>query len=97
MRCMCGDSFADGGTTTSDHRCAMCLDYEAPPARGDGGLLRSPSSPKSHTVFRYRKVPEKSAELFKSHRLVMCQNVRCCQAWRCSQVVKEIAVILVFL
>lgn len=48
-------------------------------------------------IFRYRKLPEKSAELFMSHRLVMCQNVRRCQTWRYSQVVKEVAIILVFL
>lgn len=45
MRCMCGDSFADGGTTTSDHRCAIRLDYEAPPARGDGACKAAPPPP----------------------------------------------------
>lgn len=65
--------------------------------RGETGAASQPLLPQITYMSRYRKFPEKSAELFKSHRLVMCQNVRCCQARRCSQVVKEIVVILVFL
>lgn len=43
--CMCGGSFADGGTTTSDHRCAIRLDHEAPPASGEGGYEAAPPAP----------------------------------------------------
>lgn len=65
--------------------------------RGETGATKQPLLPQITYMFRYRKFPEKSAELFRSHRLVIYQNVRWGQAWRCSQVVKEIVVILVFL